>query len=494
MVVIETKKAVFDKCINADYQFFVDNKQGEVIYKIFNAPRSISGILDIMSNIFIEMFLAMSVFTVLLSMSWKFVCLVIVGGIGYYYLTKRLSVVVSYKAGRKQLKSGQKEQVILNEYTSGVKQIKVFETFEYWKKMLENALNTFWFYNRKATFWSKFPEALLWMVLYISIGAAVIIIKLQYPGDFKDILPLMGTFAFGVFMILPKISKFGVYRMKFMHLLPEMEIVHKLLEDENYNKIKNGDGEFNGLKSGIKLKNVTFAHKERDVLLDDFSLDIKKDKTTALVGASGSGKSTIVDLLLRLYDVDKGGVYIDDVNIKDYDIYSFRRKIGFVSQDTFIYNASVKDNIAFGNEYTDHEILEAARFANADEFIRNLPEGYDTIVGDRGMRISGGEKQRIAIARAMIRKPEILILDEATSSLDNVSESVVQNTINKISENCTTLIIAHRLSTIQKADAIHVLDNGKVVESGTHKELLRKRDKYWELYNIQKQEDKETDD
>ncbi|UCH72146.1 MAG: ATP-binding cassette domain-containing protein, partial [Thermoplasmatales archaeon] len=207
---------------------------------------------------------------------------------------------------------------------------------------------------------------------------------------------------------------------------------------------------------------------------------------TALVGPSGSGKSTIVNLLLRLYDVKEGGVYIDNLNIKDYDIFSFLQKVGFVGQETFIYNASIKENIAFGGEYTDFEIMDAARLANADEFIENFPDGYDTIVGDQGMRLSGGEKQRIAIARAMIRKPEILILDEATSSLDNVSENTVQKAINKVSKNCTTFIIAHRLSTIQNADIINVLDKGKIVEKGTHEELIRKKGRYWDLHNIQK--------
>jgi ABC-type multidrug transport system fused ATPase/permease subunit len=274
--------------------------------------------------------------------------------------------------------------------------------------------------------------------------------------------------------------------MEFMHTLPNAEAVYKILKDTTYSKIKNGDREFTRLNSCIELKNVKFAHKDRNILLDNISFEIKKDKVTALVGASGSGKSTIVDLLLRLHDVDIGGVYIDNINIKEYDIFSFLRKVGFVSQEAFIFNATIKENIAFGGEYTDQEIMQAAKLANADEFIQSMPEKYNTLVGDRGLKLSGGEKQRIAIARAVIRKPEILILDEATSSLDNVSEKVVQDAINKVSKSCTTFIIAHRLSTIQNADIINVLDNGKIVESGSHKELLAKKGQYWKLHNIQK--------
>jgi ATP-binding cassette subfamily B protein len=485
-VVVEAKQDVFNKCINADYQFFVDNKQGEVLYKTANAPNSIAQILQIMSNIFVELFLSLSVFTVLLSMSWKMLIIVLIGGICYYYLTRYLSWMVSYRAGKKILESGQQETAIVSEYTSGIKHIKVFETFSYWGNLFNKVINVYWFHRRRNFFWQKFPEILIWFVMYLCIGVAVIIIKIQYPGNFKTLLPLLGTFAFGVFLLLPRLSRFGMFRMNFMNVLPNVETVYNMLRDKSYFQIQNGEKEFTGLKKGIEFKNVTFSYKERDVLLDKFSLQIKKGLVTALVGPSGSGKSTIVNLLLRLYDVNKGSITVDDVNIKDYDIFTFREKIGFVSQDSFIYNASIKDNIAFGGNYTEEEIVEAAILANADDFIRKFPDGYDTLVGDRGMRVSGGEQQRIAIARAIIRKPEIIILDEATSSLDNVSESLVQQAINNISRNCTTFIIAHRLSTIQDADVINVLEKGKIVEKGNHKNLLKKKGKYWKLSTTQK--------
>jgi ABC-type multidrug transport system fused ATPase/permease subunit len=486
-IVIKSKEAVFDKCINSDYQFFVDNKQGEILYKTSTAPNSISRLLIILSNVAVELILSVSIFTLLISLSWKATIILVIAGIGYYYLTKYLSLKVHYIAGRKKLESGQTETVVVNEYTTGIKQIKVFRTFPYWKNMFDKAINTYWKYFRKGYFWSRVPEILILLLTYIAIGAVIIFIKLQYPGDFITTIPTLGTFAFAIFMIIPKLSNFGNYRMQFMNLLPNIEAVKDMLKDKTYTKIKNGTKTFTGLKSKIELKNVKFSHKERDVLLDNVSLEIKKDKMTALVGASGSGKSTIVNLLLRLQDVDNGGVLIDNINIKELNIFSFLDKVGFVSQETFIFNASVKENISFGKEYSDEEVIEAAKFANAHDFIKKLPDGYDTIVGDRGMRLSGGEKQRIAIARAIIRKPEVLILDEATSSLDNVSENVVQKAINKVSKGCTTFIIAHRLSTIQNADIIYVIDEGKVVESGTHKELLSKDGKYKELYQIQKE-------
>ena len=487
-IVIDAKKNVFSKCRNSDYQFFVDNKQGEVLYKTSTAPNSIAELLNVISNVIVELILSVSIFILLISISWKGTALIIVGGIGYYYLTKYLSIRIHYYAGKKQLESGQKETVVINEFTSGIKQIKVFETFDYWQNLFDKALHTFWKYQRKGAFWLRVPEILLILLLYFSIGSVVIFLRLFHPYSFSSMIPVIGTFAFAILMVLPKISKFGNYRMSFMHILPKVQAVYSLLKDKTYNKIVNGEKEFQGLNSGIDFKNVSFTHKNRDLLLNNFSLKIKKDKITAMAGPSGSGKSTVVNLLLRLHDVDNGAIYVDDNDIKDLDIFTFLKKVGFVSQETFIFNASIKDNISFGSEYSDEEIINAAKLANADEFTKTLPEGYDTVVGDRGMRLSGGEKQRIAIARAMIRKPEVLILDEATSSLDNISEKIVQKAINKVSKNCTTLIIAHRLSTIQKADMIHVLDHGKIVESGTHKHLLATKGKYWNLYNIQKEE------
>ena len=484
-IVIATKQKVFDKCVNSDYQFFIDNKQGDILYKTSTAPGNITSLLTILTNSFVDLILALAIFSLLLSISLIGSILVIIVGIGYYYVTKHLSLNVSYIAGTQQYKAGRTEIVVLNECTNGIKQIKVFKTVAYWKKLFNKALNTYWSYYRKDRFWLQVPSLMLQLLLFASIAGVVIFIKLQYPFDFVSIIPAIGTFAFAIFRILPKMSSFGSYRMQLMNIFPNVEAVFELLKDTTYNKIKNGNKEFAGLNSGIELRNVEFAHKNREILLNNVSLEINKNKITAIVGASGSGKSTIVDLLLRLYDADEGGIYINNVNIKEYNISSVLERVGFVSQETFIYNTSVKDNMTFGREYTEQEIIEAAELANADEFIQRLPEKYDTIVGDRGVRLSGGEKQRIAIARAMIRKPEILILDEATSSLDNISENVVQEAINKVSKRCTTLIIAHRLSTIQNADIIYVLEQGKIVESGTHNKLMNQRGKYWELYNIQ---------
>jgi ABC-type multidrug transport system fused ATPase/permease subunit len=198
-------------------------------------------------------------------------------------------------------------------------------------------------------------------------------------------------------------------------------------------------------------------------------MKIPKGKMTALVGPSGSGKSTIAHLLLRLYDPTDGQIIINGCDLKEYDVNTYRDIVGYVSQDPFIFNATIRENILFGGNFTDVEMIQAAKLAHAHEFIMELADGYDTLVGDQGVILSGGEKQRIVIARAMIRRPELLILDEATSALDNISEAAVQKAIDQVAQECTTLVIAHRLTTIKNADLIVVLDRAGSLKQGPMK-------------------------
>ncbi|MBD2449588.1 ABC transporter ATP-binding protein [Nostoc sp. FACHB-152] len=240
------------------------------------------------------------------------------------------------------------------------------------------------------------------------------------------------------------------------------------------------------VRGEVEFKGVTFAYQDRFSVITNLSLQVPAGKTIAIVGSTGSGKSTLVKLLLRFYEVQNGSITVDGINIQDLSLRDLRRCIGLVSQDVFLFHGTVAENIAYGTfDATEEEIITAAKVAEAHEFIQNLPQGYETIVGERGQKLSGGQRQRIAIARAVLKNPPILILDEATSAVDNETEAAIQRSLEKITVNRTTIAIAHRLSTIRNADAIYVMEYGQLIESGTHEELLEKNGVYASLWRVQ---------
>ena len=250
--------------------------------------------------------------------------------------------------------------------------------------------------------------------------------------------------------------------------------------------IQNGSIEAGSIEKLIALEDVNFSYVDNFPVLNDVSINIKKGSTTAIVGSTGSGKSTLIKLLLRLYDVKAGKIKFDDIDIKDLNIHSLRKTIGLVSQDIFLFEGTVFENIAYGNlEASNGDIWKAAKLSESDEFINLLPNKEDTIVGERGQKLSGGQRQRISIARAILKNPEILILDEATSAVDNETEAAIQRSLDTLKEGRTVIAIAHRLSTIRNADIIYVLEKGQIVESGTHEELVKLKKVYANLWDVQ---------
>ncbi|MEH2164364.1 MAG: ABC transporter ATP-binding protein [Nostoc sp.] len=240
------------------------------------------------------------------------------------------------------------------------------------------------------------------------------------------------------------------------------------------------------LRGEIDFQQVTFAYQEREPVIKNLSLHIPQSQTIAIVGSTGSGKSTLVKLLLRFYDISSGKITIDGIDIQDLNLHDLRRSIGLVSQDVFLFHGTIAENIAYGTfDANDEQIINAAKIAEAHDFIMRLPQKYQTIVGERGQKLSGGQRQRIAIARAVVKNPPILVLDEATSAVDNETEAAIQRSLEKITVNRTTIAIAHRLSTIRNADCIYVMEYGELVESGTHEELLDKNGIYANLWRVQ---------
>ena len=294
------------------------------------------------------------------------------------------------------------------------------------------------------------------------------------------------SFMFVLFRMMPLVAQVNGARENLGRFQGSINNIQELLKTNDKPYLDNGYQQFQGLKKGISFLSLSFGYEPNDLVLQDINLTIEQGKVTALVGASGAGKSTLADLIPRFYDPIEGGIFLDGENLKHFDISSVRRKMAIVSQDTFIFNASVRDNIAYGlEEIAEAEIWRVAQQAHAVEFIEELPNGLETVLGDRGVRLSGGQRQRIAIARALLRNPDILILDEATSALDSVTEKLIQESLEKLSKGRTVIAIAHRLSTIIRADRVVVLEAGQVVEQGTYQELIKRGGKLWKYHQMQ---------
>ena len=327
----------------------------------------------------------------------------------------------------------------------------------------------------------------------LSEGAGILMLLGILIGGFAFLIPngYLQSASFLTFLLIllrvtPLIRQLNSVRARFSNLYGSFDNIQQLLRTDDKPYFDNGNIQFSQLKQAIELVDVDFGYDLDELILQQISLKIPKGQTVALVGASGAGKSTLADLIPRFYDPTQGKILIDGIDIKEFEINSLRRKLAVVSQNTFIFNASVRDNIAYAmTEVDDKTIREAAQLANALEFIQNMPRGFDTQLGDRGVRLSGGQRQRIAIARALLRNPDILILDEATSALDSVSERAIQESIEKLSVGRTVIAIAHRLSTIMRADQVVVLEKGHIVEQGTYQELLKQKGQLWQYHQMQ---------
>lgn len=374
------------------------------------------------------------------------------------------------------------------ELINGIRTVQAFSAQEFERKRFDSAN----FQLLQASNNSRKIQAL---VEPLSEGVATAILMAMLIVAFNFLIPngqlhtaSLLTFLFVLLRLMPIRRQLDGARVKLGNFQGPVRNIRELLRTDDKTYIQNGVVQFSGLQRAIELVSVDFGYDDSEPVLHDITLTIKQGQMTAIVGASGAGKTTLVDLIPRFYDPTQGNILVDGIDLCQFDVHSLRRKLAVVSQDTFIFNTSVRNNIAYAIEDVDEAaIWEAARLANALEFIQALPQGFDTQLGDRGVRLSGGQRQRIAIARALLRDPDILILDEATSALDSVSERLIQESLEKLSAGRTVIAIAHRLSTIIKADRVVVLEHGQIIEQGTYQELLQQRGKLWQYHQMQHQ-------
>ncbi len=480
------RNSIYSKILILPLAFFSQHKKGDIIARVTTDIQEVE--FSIMN--YLEMIvrdpvtiIAFLIFMISISPQLTLFVLIILPITGF--IIGRIG-----KSLRKQSKIGQNLfaglLATIEETIGGLRIIKAFNAIDYTESRFMKFNETYsklliWIYRRRdlSSPLSEFlSSAVIIVVLWFggrmvldenpTIAAADFI---TYIVVFSQIIPPAKTFAQGFFSIQKGIAS--------------AERIFEILDaDEVIEEIPNAK-EVNGFNKEIEFRNVVFRYEKEDVL-KNINLKIPKGKLTALVGESGGGKSTMADLIPRFYDVTAGEIYLDGENIKNLKIEGLRKLMGIVSQESILFNDTILNNIAFGLENISKEdVIAAAKVANAHEFILNTDDGYETNIGDRGVKLSGGQRQRISIARAVLANPPILILDEATSSLDTESEKLVQEALFNIMKDRTSIVIAHRLSTIQHADEIIVLKKGEIVERGTHKELIEMDGVYKRLQNLQ---------
>ncbi len=485
-IVCDIRNQIYNKILSLPIGFFSEERKGDIIARTTGDVQEIdNSIFNSIEMMFKDPMIILISLFVMIYMSWSltlfvFIMLPVVG-----YLIGKVGKSLKKPSMRGQNKMGELLSTI-EESLSGLRIIKAFNAEKKMKKVFARQ-NTEYYNIMNGLMWRRYLAHPMSELL----GTMVIVVVLWYGG--RLVLTHSGnlspqsfiTYLVFFYSIINPAKSFSTALYSVQKGLASMQRIDMILLAENniVNKPEAIDvKEFN---KNIEYRNVTFRYIDDDVL-KNVSLTIDKGKTIALVGQSGSGKSTFVDLLPRFWDIQSGNILVDGIDIRDYKIADLRGLMGNVNQDPILFNDTFYNNISFGVETASpEEVIAAAKVANAHEFIISSPDGYQTNIGDRGGKLSGGQRQRISIARAVLKNPPILILDEATSALDTESEKLVQEALENLMMNRTSIVIAHRLSTIKKADLICVFHEGEIVERGTHEELLELNGIYKKLHSMQ---------
>lgn len=485
-ILYDIRKKLYNHLQALSARFYANNQVGQVISRVINdVEQTKDFILTGLMNIWLDCITIIIALSIMFFLDVK-LTLAALFIFPFYILTVYVFFGRLRKLTRERSQALAEVQGFLHERVQGISVVKSFAIEDNEAKNFDKKNTNFLTRALKHTRWNAYSFAAINTVtdigpiIVIGVGAYLAIsgsITVGTLAAFVGYLELL----FGPLRRL--VASFTTLTQSFA----SMDRVFQLI-DEDYD-IKNGVGaQPIEIKQGrIDIDHVSFQYNDNEApILKDINLSIEKGETVAFVGMSGGGKSTLINLIPRFYDVTSGQILIDGHNIKDFLTGSLRNQIGLVQQDNILFSDTVKENILLGRPTaTDEEVVEASKMANAHDFIMNLPQGYDTEVGERGVKLSGGQKQRLSIARIFLNNPPILILDEATSALDLESESIIQEALDVLSKDRTTLIVAHRLSTITHADKIVVIENGHIVETGTHRELMSKQGAYEHLYSIQ---------
>ncbi len=482
-VVTKIRTQVYEKLTHLHLGYFSNERRGDIISRLTNDVREVETILVSSVQILIkEPITIIITFSFLFYISAKLVLFSLI-------VMPITAIIIALVTKKLRGKAKQSQSFLgeildtINETIGGLRVIQAFNAqpvfqakFEKMNFAYKRLLKSIDINQSLAGPFSQF------------FGISIVVLILYYGGSLvfegelerSLFMPFIILFAMVISPIKSLANAVGYMQRGLIagaRIFEILDVEDVIVSKENATVLK-------GFEKEIELKNVSFSYGEKNVL-SNISLTIPKGKSIALVGPSGGGKSTMMDLFPRFLDAQEGAVTLDGVNLKDCELSSLRNLMGTVTQDSILFNDTIFNNIAFGLEATQQQVEEAAKVANAHQFILNSEKGYETNIGDGGMKLSGGQRQRLTIARAVLKNPAILLLDEATSALDSESEHLVQEALNKLMDNRTSIVIAHRLSTIQHADEIVVIDQGKIKEKGTHAELIAKEGVYSKLYNMQ---------
>ncbi|MCM3764408.1 ABC transporter ATP-binding protein [Neobacillus niacini] len=481
-IIKQLRRDAFKKVHSLDAKYFVDNKSGEIGTRFFDDIERVKGFLTaVFGNIWIEMIVLLFVIVVMVTLNIKLAILsVFLVGFQFilaHFLSKKFKRSTGSMMKYRSVMSG-----FIFEKIQGAFLSKLFAAEQRDKEELEQHLTKF---DSLTDSHAKINAVMLSLVNVLSDMTpfiVAIVASLFVIDGSLSVGSLIAFFAYVDKMRSPVAALVNAYPAITEGSVALNRIFSFFHTPSTIKEIEN-PVELKEFTNSIHFEDVSFSYDGKKNTLQHVSLTLEKGKTYAFVGESGGGKSTILQLLLRMYDATRGEVSIDHINIKNYSLASLRAHMGIVTQDNFLYSTSIRDNLKMGKlDATDEEIVTAAKKAYAHQFISMLPQGYDTEIGERGVKLSGGQKQRISLARVFLKNPSIMILDEATSALDNESEKLVQNSINQLAHDKTIVMIAHRLSTILHADTIFVVKNGEIIESGNHDGLIALNGYYKDLY------------